>query len=1130
MTDTALQDADARERALDCEQSFGVQAPAGSGKTALLTQRFLRLLARVEQPESILAITFTRKAAAEMRTRILSALSDAQSSVAPTNEFEAQLLADAKKALQRNDDAGWQLLEMPMRLQIMTVDSFNAGLVSAMPFSAKAASVSVSEDERLTELYANAADALLEWTTDSGPYADDATALFHFLDGDTRQWQRQLVELLATRERWLPVVLSALQERPEDLRAASEAQLRQIVVRRIRNLNALMPDDERGSLLALCQDAAARLGQPLVLDRWPVGDDPASLVGLQQLAGFCLTKTGDKFLSRLTKAQGFPPTAVGKAAKQSMQPLLDRLASIDGLADAWQAVRECPEPAYDDSRWALIVGMLNLLPLLAAELERLMSAAGSMDYPALAARAISALQDKAEGSYSQLAMRLDYRISHLLVDEMQDTSAAQYRLLDVLTEGWQHGDGRTLFCVGDPMQSIYRFRGAEVSRFLSLWQNGIGQLSLEPLTLTTNFRSDATIVGWVNDAFSVVMGIQSDGLMDQVAYSPATTRPGASDSGQVTWNLAVDPPDDSSEAQRIVERIVALQRQDADASIAVLCRSRSHVESVAHELQRCDVAYDAIEMQRLGERDEVLDLISLTRAFSHRGDRIAWLGLLRSPLVGFSFDEIDVLALSTERTLVDALEALVRDGSSAFSPLSLKHARHLLAIYRQFLVNAATDNLRSRIERAFAGLGGYAVIDNAASLDAVDQCLALVDDLDNGGQLGSIQSLETALARRRVTQGGAPATRVSLMTIYKAKGLEFDHVIVPAIDRASRNDPTKAMVFELPSGSDGASPSVLFSMPTARQQRHVAGDPLHALLGQRERIRRGNELDRLLYVAATRARKTLHWFGTLVTKQDGHLRQPGADTFWARLAPVADVPLPDEQPSKIVDETTASAFVLPLQRQLSQPWRTETSPWQVPVATAPTRVSQEAVSFRWAGTTARHVGTVVHTWLQHLAGAPDVAALVRDELSVRRRSVALLRREGVAEADLEPASSRVWRALQQTISSPEGYRLLSNTHPDSAAELALSGVLDGELLHAVIVRVIRDDDGVLWVVDYKTSSHEGGDIEAFFENELARYNEQLRRYQRLLMLWYRSQGRAEEAVRRALFFPNYARLQRYADD
>ena len=126
-------DADARRQALDPGSSFIVQAPAGSGKTELLTQRFLRLLAIVDDPEEIVALTFTRKAAAEMSARITTALRDAESGDAPESENDCKRLSLATDALRRDRELGWDLLENPQRLRTMTIDAFNGSLVRQMP-------------------------------------------------------------------------------------------------------------------------------------------------------------------------------------------------------------------------------------------------------------------------------------------------------------------------------------------------------------------------------------------------------------------------------------------------------------------------------------------------------------------------------------------------------------------------------------------------------------------------------------------------------------------------------------------------------------------------------------------------------------------------------------------------------------------------------------------------------------------------------------------------------------------------------------------------------------------------------------------------------------------------------------
>ena len=121
---------------------------------------------------------------------------------------------------------------------------------------------------------------------------------------------------------------------------------------------------------------------------------------------------------------------------------------------------------------------------------------------------------------TDLALRLDYQVRHLLVDEFQDTSPTQMTLLARLTAGWEPGDGRTLFCVGDPMQSIYRFRKADVGLFLAAAADGIGDIPLERLALCRNNRSCPPVIDWINDVFRDVFPASDDVPGGAIRYRP----------------------------------------------------------------------------------------------------------------------------------------------------------------------------------------------------------------------------------------------------------------------------------------------------------------------------------------------------------------------------------------------------------------------------------------------------------------------------------------------------------------------------------------------------------------------------------------------------------------------------------
>jgi hypothetical protein len=219
MSDLRAADARARERALDVRRSFIVQAPAGAGKTELLARRYRALLATVEQPESILAITFTRKAAAEMRDRIVGALR-AVHTPDPARPLHERTLVLARAALAADEVRGWGLLAQPGRLRIQTIDALNLGLARRLPLlSGLGAGLGIEEDAR--DLYVQAAENLLSHLPQGLPQASEAVAtLLAHVDNRVERFVELVIEMLTRREAWLPVL-------PPDVSgAAAEARAR----------------------------------------------------------------------------------------------------------------------------------------------------------------------------------------------------------------------------------------------------------------------------------------------------------------------------------------------------------------------------------------------------------------------------------------------------------------------------------------------------------------------------------------------------------------------------------------------------------------------------------------------------------------------------------------------------------------------------------------------------------------------------------------------------------------------------------------------------------------------------------------------------------------------------------------
>jgi ATP-dependent exoDNAse (exonuclease V) beta subunit len=297
--------------------------------------------------------------------------------------------------------------------------------------------------------------------------------------------------------------------------------------------------------------------------------DPTTLPQWLGIAEMLVTKQGN-LRKRVNRNQGFPPGDSGQ--KDALNDLLVALDRSEQCCRLIHETRILPPVRYNDEQWSVLLALFRLLPLAVMELKRLFSERSVTDHIEVALNASNALGSADDPG--DVALLLDYQIRHLLVDEMQDTSSAQYRMIEALTGGWDSSDGRTLYCVGDPMQSIYRFRNAEVGQFLLAKDSGIGNLSLTTLTLRQNFRSGEMLVDWFNDVFSRVLPRQDDAQRSAVSYSAAVAVHKLEGLGQCVIHPAfgADTNVDAEIGLKVITETLAANRDD---DMAVLVRSRT---------------------------------------------------------------------------------------------------------------------------------------------------------------------------------------------------------------------------------------------------------------------------------------------------------------------------------------------------------------------------------------------------------------------------------------------------------------------------------------------------------------------------------------------------------------------------
>ena len=775
-------------------------------------------------------------------------------------------------------------------------------------------------------------------------------------------------------------------------------------------------------------------------------------------------------------------TKEGEWRKRPATP--SQLIAIPGLREALTSLRDMPPERYTDYQWEVLEAILNLLPFAAAHLKLVFAERGEADFTEVAQGALRALGTPE--APTDLLLALDYRVKHILVDEFQDTSISQWELLSLLTSGWTGDDGRTLFLVGDPMQSIYRFREAQVALFLQARTRGLGSVKLEPLTLSTNFRSQQNLIRFFNASFARIFPAEADSASGAVPYSRAEPHPKNRPlpGEAATWHAL---PDREAEARRVVQ----LVRETKDRP-AILVRKRDALADIVPALKAARIRFRAIEIEHLGEKQVVQDLYALTRALSHLGDRIAWLSILRAPWQGLSLAELhEIAGADRYATIWELIQSVP----------SLERLRGILA---PAIASRGRVSLRERVEGVWLALGGPACVESATDLEDAEIYLDELESLERAGDIDDLSVLDDSLHQLYALPDlEASDDDLQIMTIHKSKGLEFGTVIVPGLDKGPGRSDTPLFLWRERFGSGGSD---LLLAPI--KETGADDDRAYRYLKNLDVEAEDTEAARLLYVAATRAENRLHLLACTKCSDQGDLRPPASRSLLARAWPVAEAHYAAMVPEQLAMEfmhaprapiTTLTRLDLEVDRILPP----SAVQWTAP----PQRRDEEEIEFSWAGETARHVGTVVHRWLQRIAEDELRGWDARRIQGLRKRFSTELARRGLPSSEAARSADLVATALTNAVTDQRG-RWLLGPHPHARNEYRMRAAVQGEVRTYVIDRLFRDQGDIEWVVDYKTSRHEGADLEAFLDRERDRYSPQLKTY-----------GELRAGSRQGLFFP-----------
>jgi ATP-dependent exoDNAse (exonuclease V) beta subunit len=622
-------------------------------------------------------------------------------------------------------------------------------------------------------------------------------------------------------------------------------------------------------------------------------------------------------------------------------------------------------------------------------------------------------------------------------------------------------------------------------------------------------------VDWVNATFKPMFPEGDDPAVGAISYAASSAFKAETVIDAVQCHSFL-PDEPQTSGQRVVELVRQALKDFSQPEhkhpVAILVRARAHLLDLTQLLQREGIACRAVELVPLHQRPYVVDLVQIARALTHPADRLAWLSVLRSPYCGLTLASLHALFGQNHQAVPDILRAALKPTDSAglcraqqtLAPAEFLRLRGVVSILLEALTQDDVQPFAARLESVWRALAGPALAESEADLQDAESVFELIERLAPYGAL-QIDELQERL--QKLYASPDPHERaVEIMTMHKCKGLQFETVILYGLQRGPAPDQAPLLRFEQ------VGSKLLLGPIKARASKEQ--DPIAKYLAQREKRRGEFEIDRLLYVAATRAKQVLHLVADLsVSTKDLTIAEPTKGSLLERLwsgwhrdsiAPVVAQP---EEPSSAVPYHRGGALVR----------RLETAALATPSAVTTGAVVAPAVmpfafnaAYVWPAIKSyeRVLGTLIHAWLDHL-GQHGIAHWSERTLQAQRKRIERqCIQAGVPAPEVSAAASEVLETLGAMLKHERGQLLLSQL--GARREWAL---LDETGKVSVLDLALQDERGWL-VVDYKTGRPlEGETTEAFGQRMLVRYAKQLQGY------CERVTGFDGQAARAALYFP-----------
>jgi ATP-dependent helicase/nuclease subunit A len=1016
--------------ACDPRRSVAVEACAGAGKTWMLVSRIVRALLEEGEgacaPHEILAITFTKKAAGEMRERLdqwLEAFAQRPlAELVPELVMRGMDTAAAEAKAPRLQGLYRELLASGRPVQFRTFHAWFAGLLRSAP-------VAVLERLRLPANY-----QLLE---------DDAEAR-------ARVWRPFFSAVAADAEASADYhALVATHGRSQTAKALDDALTRRVEFALADLHNAV---DAAVTPIGVLYPAFAGAGSPDEV----LLHDPASRSALLAAARALGRASAPTFSKRGVELE--QAVTGGRAAgvlhalltqKSEPRKFGEKLAGLAEVRAAQErALQYCAAQAQHEA-WLYQQRMARLTRLLIRCFAEIKAAHGWVDMNDVEQAAHLLLGNSELWGWVQ--ERLDARVRHLLVDEFQDTNPLQWQALHGWLGSYAGVGGRRpgVFIVGDPKQSIYRFRRAEPQVFIAAKQFVQQGLNGDLLNCDHTHRNAEAVVGLVNAAMlDAQTAGEFSGFRDhttesreagsvrklpQIARDAVASGTADDDHGAPQWRDSLTTPrvlpeerllqkECEQAARWIAQRIAGGL---APSKIMVLARRRSRLAVLQDELRKLHIAVQQPEKNDLNDAAEVQDLVALLDALVSPGHDLSLARALKSPLWSLDDDALVQLALRQRAQPASWFELL----QAPDLPEPLAGIGTRLRQWQQWVAELPPHDALSAIYHDADVLAKFAAAAPAALRTSVlanlRGLMAASLELD-GARFATPYALVRALRTGGVRAPSiAAADAVQLLTVHGAKGLEAELVLLLDTDASAKRAQTMGVLVKWPGYA--AAPERFVFVASEKNPPACAVDDL-----AEEQAARHREEINALYVATTRARTELVLSAVTAAR-------PSAQSWWARLQMRCE-PISDVSGAVPVSTTAAPAAF----RMLKLPALPATAAVAQPVERAVPDIDSRASA----------LGQAMHRLLEWAQpGAPLPLAHVR---------------AAAREFALDFQATRAAAALAQRIRSGEGAWAWDAAALDwHGNEVTL--IHGGQTLR--IDRLVRHrESGAWWVLDYKSAA------------------------------------------------------------